>query len=395
MSLYDSFFSDLNKNHVYDLIKDKIFTETQINISLDNEYKKIFDANIQQIFNENNANSLDEINNIVIHNIIPLYSDKLNNNKEKDYDSNIQSDYDNLFSERMKQNEAFKNMKTEKEQRLEEEKLAEEKLAEEKLAEQRLAEEKLAEQRLAEQKLAEQRLAEQKLAETRLAEQRLDSMSFQSINIDEWRPVQKIVSNKRSHVRSSRYNYSFNLKNNNINIQNNSQIQKLIIPLEDNYIFNHSIICLSIKELNLDISLELEKELDNNQRTYGVYKPIEAHRFNKPNTDSITIKITDITNTEYVNQDIINVTKLEISEDTIILNVNSVKDIMKEDYFKVLNLSTNIVELRYMLLEPMKVIKIEKNKLFFKTNYIMNATIVDDIEMKLMNVSNQNVLFIR
>jgi hypothetical protein len=395
MSLYDSFFSDLNKNHVYDLIKDKIFTETQINISLDNEYKKIFDANIQQIFNENNANSLDEINNIVIHNIIPLYSDKLNNNKEKDYDSNIQSDYDNLFSERMKQNEAFKNMKTEKEQRLEEEKLAEEKLAEEKLAEQRLAEEKLAEQRLAEQKLAEQRLAEQKLAETRLAEQRLDSMSFQSINIDEWRPVQKIVSNKRSHVRSSRYNYSFNLKNNNINIQNNSQIQNLIIPLEDNYIFNHSIICLSIKELNLDISLELEKELDNNQRTYGVYKPIEAHRFNKPNTDSITIKITDITNTEYVNQDIINVTKLEISEDTIILNVNSVKDIMKEDYFKVLNLSTNIVELRYMLLEPMKVIKIEKNKLFFKTNYIMNATIVDDIEMKLMNVSNQNVLFIR
>ena len=43
----------------------------------------------------------------------------------------------------------------------------------------------------------------------------------------------------------------------------------------------------------------------------------------------------------------------------------------------------------------MKVIKIEKNRLFFKTNYIMNATVVDDIEMKLMNVSNQNVLFIK
>ena len=294
----------------------------------------------------------------------------------------------------MKQNEAFKNMKTEKEEK-EEKQLEEQRLEEKRLAEQRLAEQRLAEQRLAEEKLAEQRLAEQKLAETRLAEQRLDSVAFQSINVDEWRPVQKIVSNKRSHIRSSRYNYSFNLKNNGINIQNNSQIQKLIIPLEDNYIFNHSIICLSIKELNLDISLELEKELDNNQRTYGVYVPIEAHRFNKPNTDSITIKITDITNTEYVNQDIINVTKLEIAEDTIILNVNSVKDIMKEDYFKVLNLSTNIMELRYLLLEPMKVIKIEKNRLFFKTNYIMNATVVDDIEMKLMNVSNQNVLFFK
>ena len=68
---------------------------------------------------------------------------------------------------------------------------------------------------------------------------------------------------------------------------------------------------------------------------------------------------------------------------------------MIEDYFKVLNLSTNIMELRYLLLEPMKVIKIENNRLFFKTNYIMNATVVDDIEMKLLNVSNQNVLFFK
>ena len=393
MSLYDSFFSDLNKDHVYDLIKDIVFQNNGVNIFLNDEYRQIYDKGLEKIFEENNVGSLDEINKIVVNETIKLFGDKISEG-DKEYDSNVRADYDNLFSERMKQNEAFKNMKTEKEEK-EEKQLEEQRLEEKRLAEQRLAEQRLAEQRLAEEKLAEQRLAEQKLAETRLAEQRLDSVAFQSINVDEWRPVQKIVSNKRSHIRSSRYNYSFNLKNNGINIQNNSQIQKLIIPLEDNYIFNHSIICLSIKELNLDISLELEKELDNNQRTYGVYVPIEAHRFNKPNTDSITIKITDITNTEYVNQDIINVTKLEIAEDTIILNVNSVKDIMKEDYFKVLNLSTNIMELRYLLLEPMKVIKIEKNRLFFKTNYIMNATVVDDIEMKLMNVSNQNVLFFK
>ena len=141
--------------------------------------------------------------------------------------------------------------------------------------------------------------------------------------------------------------------------------------------------------------LELEKELVNNHRTYGVYVPIEAHRFSQPSSDSITINITDITNTEYVSYDIINVTKLEIKEDTIILNVNSTKDIMIEDYLKVINLSTNIMELRYLLLEPMKVIMIEKNRLFFKTNYIMNNTVIDDIEMKLMNVSNQNVIFFR
>ena len=169
----------------------------------------------------------------------------------------------------------------------------------------------------------------------------------------------------------------------------------MIIPLEDNYIFDHSILCLSIKELDLDISLELDKELINNKRKYGIYIPIERQTFNKPESELITINITDITNTEYVNQDIINVTKLEILDNNIILNVNSVKDIILDDYIKVLNLSTNMVELRYMLLEPLKVIKIEKNRLFFKTNFIMNNVIVDDIEMKLMNVSNQNVLFIK
>ena len=397
MSLYDSFFSDINKDHVYHLIKDIVFQNNSVNIFLDDEYKQIYEKGLENIFNENNVGSLDEINKIVINETIKSFNDKLNSNDEKDFDSNVRSDYDNLFAERMKQNDIFKNMKKEedlKKERLEQELL--EKQRQELLAEQE-RQELLEKQR---QELLEKQRQELLAEKERSQEQQIKkgSVSFQATNVEpveEWRPVQKIVSNKRSHIRSSRYNYVFNLKNNNIDIRDNSQILKLIIPLEDNYIFDHSVICLSIKELDLDISLELEKELDNNQRTYGVYVPIEAHRFNKPITDSITINITDITNTEYVNYDIINVTKLEIAEDTIILNVNSVKDIMMEDYFKVLNLSTNIMELRYLLLEPMKVIKIEKNRLFFKTNYIMNATVVDDIEMKLLNVSNQNVIFFK
>ena len=395
MSLYDSFFSDINKDHVFNLIKDNIFKNNNIDINLDSEYRQIYDKNIKNIFDTNNVNSLEEINSILINETIKLFNDKinLNDNGIKDYNTNVRSDYDKLFAERQKQNELFKNMKTQEE--IKKEKLENQRLEEQRLEEQRLEEQRLEEQRIEEQQLKRKTLEYEKVEENKL---KLDSVSFQSNNVDsieEWRPVQKFVSNKRTHIRSSRYNYTFNIKNNNIDIRDNSQIEKLIIPLEDNYIFNHSIICLSIKELELDISLELEKELNNNQRTYGVYIPIEAHRFSKPDTNSITVKITDITNTEYINQDIINVTNLEIADDTIILNVNSVKDIIIDDYFKVLNLSTNIMELRYLLLEPLKVIKIENNRLFFKTNYIMNSTIVDDIEMKLMNVSNQNIIFFK
>ena len=398
MSLYDSFFSDLNKDHVYNLIKDIVFQNNDVNIFLDNEFREIYDKNLQRIFDGNNVSNLDEINKIIINETIVLFNDKikLQSSDDKTYDTNVNSDFDSLFTERMKQNEIFKNMKTDEDLKKElEEKERLELLEQHRLDKQRVVQE-LAEQELLEkQRLDEQRLEEQRSKQIQLDYESYQGNNVEQIQVEEFRPVQKIVSNKRSHIRSSRYNYVFNLKNNNMNIHDNSQILKLIIPLEDNYIFNHSVICLSIKELDLDISLELDHELDNNQRTYGVYVPIEAHRFSNSSTDSITINITDITNTDYVSYDIINVTKLEIVEDSIILNVNSVKDIMIEDYFKVLNLSTNIMELRYLLLEPMKVVKVEKNRLHFKTNYIMNNTVVEDIEMKLMNVSNQNVLFIR
>ena len=338
MSLYDSFFSDLNKNHVYDLIKDIVFQNNSVNIFLNDEYRQIYDKGLEKIFEENNASSLDEINKIVINETIKSFGDKLNEG-DKEYDSNVRSDYDNLFAERMKQNETFKNMKTEEEerkellekQRVEQQRL--EKQQQELLEKQRLEKQRLEKQRLEqeEKEILEKHELKKQMIETQELEKELKEIEKQMAEqqkteklVEEFRPVQKIVSNKRSHIRSSRYNYVFNLKNNNVDISDNSQILKLIIPLEDNYIFNHSVICLSIKELDLDISLELDHELDNNHRTYGVYVPIEAHRFSKPKTDSITINITDITNTEYVNYDIINVTKLEIAEDTIILNVNSV-----------------------------------------------------------------------
>ena len=105
MSLYDSFFSDLNKDHVYHLIKDIIFQNNSVNIFLDDEYRQIYEKGLENIFNQNNAGSLDEINNTVINETIKSFGEKLNSSDEKDFDSNVRSDYDNLFAERMKQND--------------------------------------------------------------------------------------------------------------------------------------------------------------------------------------------------------------------------------------------------------------------------------------------------
>ena len=50
MSLYDSFFSDLNKDHVYDLIKDIVFQNNGVNIFLNDEYRQIYDKGLEKIF---------------------------------------------------------------------------------------------------------------------------------------------------------------------------------------------------------------------------------------------------------------------------------------------------------------------------------------------------------
>ena len=115
MSLYDSFFSGLNKDHVYHLIKDIIFENHNINIFLDNEFREIYDKNLQRIFDGNNVANLEEINNICVNETIVLFNDKIKLQLSDDttYDTDVKSDYDTLFTERMKQNDIFKNMKSE------------------------------------------------------------------------------------------------------------------------------------------------------------------------------------------------------------------------------------------------------------------------------------------
>ena len=75
---------------------------------MNDEYRQIYDKGLEKIFDENNVGSLDEINKIVVNETIKLFGDKISEG-DKEYDSNVRADYDNLFAERMKQNDEFKN----------------------------------------------------------------------------------------------------------------------------------------------------------------------------------------------------------------------------------------------------------------------------------------------
>ena len=83
MSLYDSFFSDLNKDHVYNQIKDIVLKNDTINIFLDGKFREIFENNIKSIYDSNNdMKDLDSLNNLVINEMLYKFKDKINECKK-------------------------------------------------------------------------------------------------------------------------------------------------------------------------------------------------------------------------------------------------------------------------------------------------------------------------
>jgi len=102
MSLYDKYFSKINENHMYQLIKNIILEEKGINIETNNYYHKIFKDRYPLIFYENDKETLvefnkiliDDICNVVIHtnittesNVEPIIKEKIISNiiEEKEY----------------------------------------------------------------------------------------------------------------------------------------------------------------------------------------------------------------------------------------------------------------------------------------------------------------------
>lgn len=72
MSLYEKYFSKINENHMYQLIKNIILEEKGINIETNNYYHKIFKDRYPLIFYENDKETLVEFNKILIDDICNL-----------------------------------------------------------------------------------------------------------------------------------------------------------------------------------------------------------------------------------------------------------------------------------------------------------------------------------
>ena len=97
----------------------------------------------------------------------------------------------------------------------------------------------------------------------------------EDINIPVKRSIKPftITSSKRNNINSSRFNYRIDLTKHSILSKNIHKISKIVLPLEENYIFDLPVIHLSIPELDCNVHMQQEKIIENKNKKCGVYVP--------------------------------------------------------------------------------------------------------------------------
>ena len=211
---------------------------------------------------------------------------------------------------------------------------------------------------------------------------------------EEGKPI-NINSNQRTNINSSRYNYKINLMKESISSKELKSISRLIIPIEDNYLFTIPVLKIIIPELNCDIHMQQEEMIQGNHRNYGVYKCIENHQLSKEFIERITIHIQDVSGQKYHGSDILKVNIMEVKKNRIYFTCSSMNhlDYQISDYIKIINNNTST--LFQVLQDPLKIKKIQNNIIICEYTGLdhLDNRIYTAIDMKIMNMSNQNIFY--
>ena len=383
MSLYDKYHSDINMNYMYDLISQIINKDTGEDISNNGEFKKIFSDNAKQIFNEVNSDVLEEINKVLLDKHILQFTNLIQLKKPVvqalDENVNMTDRYNDLIQSR---NIPLMETKDNSEQTNNLEPLNN---GNPFLSLQQTNPDNV-------NPVEKLPIIEEESPVSELIEDiHSTPKSIDSISEPIKYPQYKVISSKRSNIQSSRFHYIYNLLKNNIKSSELKHISKIVIPVEENYIFSSPILFLQIKELNFSSSFELDHIIDDDKKKYGYYKSLEDNTI-ELNTDieKITIDIRDVSETRYDKIDIAKVNVIEIKDSEIKFTCTNIEEnnYSEGEYIKIINNYTKSLKLNV----PLKILRIEGNKIICPYESKITKKITD-VDMKLLNTSNQNIIY--
>ena len=203
-------------------------------------------------------------------------------------------------------------------------------------------------------------------------------------------------SNKRTSINSSRYNYSVDIIKAGIEPQKLHSLSRLIIPIEENYIFSLPILTLIIKELDIEVCFQQKEIITNEFNTIGIYEPIENIIFNiSYPLRKLSIDIRDISNVKYSSNDILKINIMEIKKNILIFTCSKIdqRNFKNNDTIKIINIQTYDMQLVELLSNPLKIKAIKENMVFCKIDDSHPDKVFNNIDMKILNISNQNMIY--
>ena len=350
MSLYEKYNSQINIDHMFHVTSDVLKNQCNIDITVIPQAKENFVQKMKDIFDTHNVDELTDLNKILLEYHVDYYMKQEDN---KDNNKDINQSFNELLEER-NQNKiiTLKGNKNEKAY------------------------------------IEEPQSLQQPLKALQEPSQETSILSKPLQNVDYIQITAQ--SKERKNIVSSRYNFIYEL-NESMNIHH---VSRLLIPIEDNYIFTSPIISLRIPELEHRLHLEKKHVLTNGMRRYGIYEPFEIHDIKQKKVSQITIDIRDFNDIEYTRNDTLRINKVDIVKDIIKLTCSTIYkgDFLENDYIYIIN-NGDIKHNDSFISVPLKISTIKENIIFCRLSTIIENISLNDIDMSILNLSNQSIVY--
>ena len=375
MSLVEQFFSDINKNYMYDMLDRILNKDHNIHIKEDKNNFTIFNDIMDTTFKEVETDDISDINKLLLDKMLLKMKDKYSNHSNR---NELETSLEELIKER---EDSILNVDSKsKEGEVNTNKSVTTNISDLFKGTGSIEGQGM---EIKDKGTPTNILIQETNEEDEIRNS--DSREMETLSIN---------SSQRKSIQSSRYNYTIDLLKKGIDSKKIIGISKLIIPIEDNYLFSIPILLLTIKEFNLEIYLQQDEIINNGFNKLGIYKAIEKHNINVNDIDQITISIHDITGEEYHKKDILKIKIIEIKDNIMILTCSHINksDYHVNDHIKIININSYNMDLVDILSVPMQINAIKDNIIFCKLNGKYNDNIFNDIDMKILNMSNQNLL---
>lgn len=339
--VYEKYHSELNKKHIWGIVTDILNKEYGIVLKDIPKSEDDFQKSLIQTFSTQQSDDLVSLNK----SLIDSYISHAKENYQK-------TDVNNKLTQLLQQRESIFQPKVEEEESIIEEPI--------------------------------QRIKEKGPLPDNVSDNVSDNKKQPTITIN---------SSKRSNVLSSRYCYSYNLEKHSIDPQKLHHLTKLVIPIEDVYIFSHPIIVIYLKELDTTIYLQKTNTIENNGRIFGVYESNDKNILPLKDIQKLTIDIRDVSETKYTNYDVIKINKLTIKGKNVNFSCSHFQktDFQVGDTIKLINI--NLRKYKRLFTYPLKIKDIQENIITCDLEEEYKDITDETIDMKMLNISNQNIVY--